>query len=134
MQGDLSELVVSREFHAGNLPILISSKVLRRLGCGQVDLARLEIPRCDRAKADSITLVQELKEKDKEKSGWRVRLLEVKSSKGVSREQRKRLMASVHVISCYLNLPVVLETKVLSSGRGSDFTDPAASSRYLPKQ
>jgi hypothetical protein len=44
-RGQLRELVVSASFHSEGVPLLVSSQVLRSLGMGQIDLARVKCSR-----------------------------------------------------------------------------------------
>jgi len=90
-KGDLLEKDISLEFHHEGVPFLVSSLVLRENGCGQVDLCRV------------------IKRKGGEKV---IEVLEVKSSRGPSGYQYRRLRQSAEFLSLILGYPALVKEYV----------------------
>ncbi len=80
VKGESFEKEVSKRFHRDSTPVLVSSKVLRQFGMGQVDLARI-------------------------KNGI-LEIAEVKYSQRLGARQAKRLLASADYIGKVLGLSV----------------------------
>lgn len=76
------ELRKSVAVHQKLVPVLISSAMLRRIGCGQIDLCGIE----------------------KLGEQFLIRVYEVKSSGYVSATQRRRLYRSAHFLSQYFDI------------------------------
>lgn len=93
LKGENLEKEISIQFHSDGTPLLVSSKWLRENGGGQIDLCRVEMI------------------SEKCKQDLMVRIVEVKSSVGVSYKQSQRLKKSAQLISAVLNLPVII-TKI----------------------
>jgi hypothetical protein len=87
-KGDEIESLQSLFFHKKNLPVLISSKVLREIGAGQVDLAYMQ-----------------------KKDNWVLTLVEVKASSYPSSKQLQRLRKSQDYLSKVLECETILSVK-----------------------
>ena len=82
MRGEGLEREASKTLHQIGVPLLISFRFLRKMGCGQIDLAVLS-----------------------QLGGRKVILLfEVKSQKILSKAQYKRLLLSQNLVSQYLKI------------------------------
>ena len=88
-KGDRLEKSLSVLIHKTYLPVLISSKVLRSLNAGQIDLAGLS----------------------KNNKSWVLNLFEVKSSRYPSKQQWIRLLRSQEYLSKILEIDTKLEVK-----------------------
>ncbi len=88
MIGDRAEKIASKKYHQKYRALLISSKLLRRLNCGQVDIAYVD-------------------------KNFETTLVEVKSNRsiGVFKEQRKRLKRTQDYLSKLFNRNVYLVLK-----------------------
>jgi hypothetical protein len=90
-KGDQLEQMYSKEFHKRNLPVLISSQLLRSINAGQVDLAGLF--------------------KNKKNKSWVLFLIEVKSTQYPSKHQWRRLLTAQDYLSRVLEIETKLEVK-----------------------
>ena len=88
-KGDSLEKLLSASIHQTYLPVLISSKILRSLNAGQIDLAGLS----------------------KNKKSWVLSLFEVKSSRYPSKRQWVRLLRAQEYLSKILEIDTKLEVK-----------------------
>jgi hypothetical protein len=87
-KGIWNELQCSKYYHSKNIPFLISSKLLREIGAGQVDIAFLE-----------------------NKKPMRIQLIEVKSKSFPDHKQWKRLQKSQDYLSRILDCETILKVK-----------------------
>ena len=87
LRGLAWERKASRHWHKLGIPLLVSSKLLRKRGCGQIDLGVIR------------SGVQ----------GWKIYLIECKSEGVISVVQYGRLKKSAHFLSVLFNLPVSIE-------------------------
>ncbi|WP_040314494.1 hypothetical protein [Bacteriovorax sp. BAL6_X] len=82
VKGISLEIEKSRIVHGESVPLLICPTMLRRLGCGQVDIAGIY----------------------KYNGEFIIRLFEVKSSGFMTNTQKQRLLNSAHFISSYFEI------------------------------
>lgn len=87
-KGDWNELQWSKYLHQKHIPFLISSKVLREIGAGQIDIAYLS-----------------------HQDPWRAELVEVKSNAYPTKFQWKRLLKSQDYLSKVLEFEINLKVK-----------------------
>lgn len=80
------EIEKSRIVHRESVPLLICPTMLRRLGCGQVDIAGIY----------------------KYNGEYLIRVFEVKSSGFMSHSQKQRLLNSAHFISSYFEISCIV--------------------------
>uniref|UniRef100_UPI003715EFB9 hypothetical protein n=1 Tax=Halobacteriovorax sp. XZX-2 TaxID=3157721 RepID=UPI003715EFB9 len=85
-KGSSLELRKSRLVHSESVPLLVCSTMLRRHGCGQVDIAGIY----------------------KLNGEFLIKLFEVKSSGFMSESQRLRLLNSAHFISSYFEISCIV--------------------------
>ena len=78
------EIEVSRQFHGQGIPLLVGAGILRRRGCGQIDLARIHPQR------------------------RHIDVMEVKSSPRLSRNQQLRLERSIQFLQMVFNSSISL--------------------------
>lgn len=76
------ELLKSKEVHQESIPLLICPTMLRRIGCGQVDICGIY----------------------KYRSEYLIRIFEVKSHGLISEQQRRRLFHSANFVSQFFDL------------------------------
>lgn len=81
--GDELECRISKDFHQGGIPILVSPALLRSCGCGQLDLVRLK--------------------------GQIVEVFEVKSRGHISRNQLKRVRDACNFLGYVLDKVVIFK-------------------------
>ena len=87
-KGDWNELQWSLYYHQKYVPFLISSKLLRNFGAGQIDIGFI-----------------------KKNNLWEAVLVEIKSKSYPSKEQWKRLRKSQDYLSRVLECETILEVK-----------------------
>jgi hypothetical protein len=87
-KGEQNEKNLSNYFHNRFIPVLISPKLLRELGAGQVDIAYL-----------------------KKNPNWQLKLIEVKSRSYPSPGQWQRLRKAQDYLSKVLECETILEVK-----------------------
>lgn len=97
-KGKILEKKLSKSLHFQSTPILISSLLLRELGAGQIDIARIQ----------------------KYKNNKMIELYEVKNSKSPSKIQLNRLKNTQNLISQLLDCEVTLKIFVNSNKTKSD--------------
>ncbi|MDD4976561.1 MAG: hypothetical protein PHY93_19550 [Bacteriovorax sp.] len=88
-KGDKLEKDFSATLHKSYLPVLVSSKILRSLNAGQIDMAGLS----------------------KKNQSWVLSLFEVKSSQYPSAYQWRRLLRAQDYLSRVLEIDTKLEVK-----------------------
>ena len=89
-QGFAWERRASLVWHKRGIPLLVSPKLLRALGCGQIDIGVIV--------SDNV--------------GKKICLVECKSEEGISEVQYRRLKKSAWFLSALFNLPVSIEVFV----------------------
>jgi hypothetical protein len=87
-KGERNEQQLSLYYHSQFIPLLISAKILREAGAGQVDIA----------------VMQNTKR-------WKAILIEVKSRSNPSQKQWQRLKKSQDYLSRVLDCETILEVK-----------------------
>ena len=85
---DLNELQCSLYFHQNFIPFLISSKLLREVGAGQIDIAYLV-----------------------QAKPWRAFIIEVKNATDPSPTQWRRLRKTQDYLSKVLEFEIILKVK-----------------------
>lgn len=86
--GDWNELQWSLFYHQKHIPFLISSKLLRAVGAGQIDVAFIEKQR-----------------------NWRASLIEIKNKSHPTAKQWQRLRKSQEYLSRILEIETILKVK-----------------------
>lgn len=98
-KGELLEAKISEEYHLKFTPLLVSPKLLRDYGLGQIDVAFIY----------KTNLSKE----------WEAKIIECKISQYPSKIQIKRLLNSCDYLSKVLNMYVFLEVKFCKNVKDS---------------
>ena len=94
-KGLINEVIASREIHDEGTPLLVSAKILRKNGCGQIDLARI--------KPDLIEIFE-------------IKSNEV-SSQFLNFRQRARLFKTSELIGTLFNRNVIIRSKNINEAK-----------------
>lgn len=95
-KGEFQEAEASKYYHQKYLPLLVSSKLLRKLNLGQIDLSYFQ-----------------------KSHEWKLIIVEIKSQCGPSRTQERRLRDSSEYLSRIFNIMTILEVKFCKNVKDS---------------